>query len=139
MQVKVPKFIEIEDKIISFAGIGITWKQFLALLLGFGGGFIATKIFIAGIGIPLMLVSVVLGGAIAFGRVNDRPFITYLGAAWRFFYNPHTYVWKQVPPRVKVSHDATADASDAGKKSDDTATAASVEAKLSDIAKLLDK
>jgi hypothetical protein len=139
MQVKVPKFIEIEDKIISFAGIGITWKQFLALMLGFGGGFLATKIFIAGIGIPLMLISVILGAAIAFGRVNDRPFITYLGAAWRFFYNPHAYVWKQVPSRVNVSLKEKADASDADKKPKETVTAENVETKLSDIAKLLDK
>jgi len=137
MQVKVPKFIEIEDKIISFAGIGITWKQFLALVLGLGGGFMATKIFIAGIGIPLMLVLVTLGGAIAFGRVNGRPFITYLGAAWRFFYNPHTYVWKQMPSRVNVSHKTDTAASDADKQA--ATTAQDMETKLSDIAKLLDK
>lgn len=135
-QVKVPKFLEIEDKIISVGGFGITWKQFLALVLGLGGGYISTKIFVPAVGVPIMLVSVVLGGAIAFGRVNDRPFVTYLGSAWRFFYNPHTYVWKKVPSRVELPEEKAASDDEAA---DGTATIAEAEQKLAEIAKMLDE
>ena len=138
MQVKVPKFIEIEDKIISVGGVGITWKQFLALMLGLGGGYIATKIFIAPVGVPIMLVSVILGGAIAFGRVNDRPFTTYLGSAWRFFYNPHTYVWKKIPSRVQLSSADSTNEKKAG-DAEDADDTRSPEEKLAEIAKMLDQ
>lgn len=134
MQVKVPKFIEIEDKIISIGGFGITWRQFLALMLGVGGGYIASRIFIAPVGIPIMIVSVIFGVAIAFGRMNGRPLTIYLASAWRFFYKPTTYVWKRIPSHVTLdtSHETTS------KEQDVPQTIADTEAKLAEIAKLLD-
>ena len=139
MQVKVPKFIEIEDKIISVGGFGITWKQFLALLLGLGGGFIANRIFIPIIGIPLMVMSFIFGGAMAFGSAYGRPLTVYLSAVWRFFYKPHNYIWKQTPPRVHFDAPSTHSASSSGKPQNSIQTLAETEKKLSEIAKLLDK
>jgi len=95
MQVKVPKFIEIEDKVV----FGMTWKQFLAVGLGLGGGILANLILVPSIGVPVMLLCIFGGIVLAFVKVNERPFIVFLGSAWRYFYNPHSYIWKRVPVR----------------------------------------
>lgn len=102
MQVKVPKFIDIEDKVLSFGGFGITWKQGVGIGLGIGLGGISYMIFEPFIGIPIALICMILGGAIAFGRVNERPFIVWLGAAIRYYLiAPRSYIWKKQPHRVK--------------------------------------
>jgi len=139
MQVKVPKFIEIEDTIISVGGFGITWKQFLALALGLGGGFIAFRIFIPAVGVPIMIVSSILGSAIAFGRVNGLPLATYLSAAIRFFYRPNTYIWKQTPPRVTFDTPPRTENEVIEKSEGPPQTIDDAEKKLAEVAELLDR
>ncbi len=81
MQYQVPQFIEIEDKIFG----PLTFKQFVYVAGGAGMCFVAYRF------IPMpfsMLVILPLGGfsiALAFYKVNNRPFIDAVESAVRFF------------------------------------------------------
>jgi hypothetical protein len=96
MQFEVPQFIEIEDKIFG----PLTWKQFLFL----GGGVgIAVVLFITAnffvfllVGLPLAL----LGGALAFVPINNRPFSFFLEAVINYFRGQRLYLWRQKSDRI---------------------------------------
>lgn len=89
MQFEVPQFIEIEDKIIG----PLTWRQFvylaggvgLSIILFFAFPFILFILF----GLPIGALSV----ALAFHRVNNRPFSIFLESAVRYFSGIKLYLW----------------------------------------------
>lgn len=91
MRFETPKDIEVEDKIFG----PLSWRQFLYV---FGGvGMAVALFFVAPIwmflffGLPLGL----LGLALAFYPVNERPFLSFLEAFLTFFFNNRLYLWKQ--------------------------------------------
>jgi hypothetical protein len=155
MQVKVPKFIEIEDKVV----FGMTWKQFLSVGMGLGGGILANMILEPYIGVPFMLICILGGIVLAFVKINERPFVVFLGSAWRYFYNPHSYIWKRVPNSVRFEREksisttaspesglrpgagasaATQTAKSPEEQVGDEAVIKNAQAKIAEIAKLLD-
>jgi hypothetical protein len=91
MRFQVPQFIEIEDKI--FGPLTIT--QFVYLAGGFG--------FLGACALMLPLwAAVILGGpvavlglALAFYKVNDRPLITVMEHALNFYVKEKLYIWKK--------------------------------------------
>jgi hypothetical protein len=91
MQYQVPQFIEIEDKIFG----PLTLKQFLYLA---GGGGLCLLFFTL---LPLylavfcMLPVIALALALAFYKVNDRPFIVVIEHAFGYFFGNKLYLWKQ--------------------------------------------
>jgi hypothetical protein len=91
MQYQVPQFIEIEDKIFG----PLTFKQFVYVAGGAGMCFVVYKL------IPMpfsMLVILPLGGfsgALAFYKVNNRPFIDAVESAVRFFMGNKLYLWEK--------------------------------------------
>ncbi len=91
MQYQVPQFIEIEDKIFG----PLTLKQFLYLA---GGGGLCLMFFTL---LPLylavlcMLPVAALSLALAFYKVNDRPFIVVVEHAVGYFFGNKLYLWKQ--------------------------------------------
>ncbi len=91
MQYQVPQFIEIEDKIFG----PLTLKQFLYLA---GAGGICLALFTL---LPLYLAFivaipfVVLGLALAFYQVNERPLVTTLEYAVKYYLGSKLYLWKQ--------------------------------------------
>lgn len=91
MQYQVPQFIEVEDKIFG----PLTFKQF-AYLAGAGG---ITLIFFTLFPLWLTLILsapfIALGVALAFYKVNDRPLITVLEHAVRYYLSGKLYLWKQ--------------------------------------------
>jgi hypothetical protein len=102
MQYQVPQFIEIEDKIFG----PLTLKQFL--YLAGGGGlcllfFTLLPIYIA---LVFMTPVIALSLALAFYRVNDRPFIDVIEHAFGYFFGNKLYLWKQ--REVKQQTTATA-------------------------------
>lgn len=98
MQVKVPKFIDIEDRVI----FNITWKQFLALGLSALAAFLFYKLLQSYIGFPLALLALTFGGALAFVRPNGRPFGVFLKAIWRYNFYPRRYIWnKETLPQIR--------------------------------------
>ena len=69
MQVKVPKFIDIEDKVI----FGLTWRQFLFLGVGGGVGIVAFYVLVQPLGTAIGVVSMTIGAIFALVKINNRP------------------------------------------------------------------
>jgi hypothetical protein len=98
MRYQVPQFIEVEDKVIG----PFTVKQFVYLVGGAGMSFIVytfipfylALILIAGI-IPLSL-------ALAFYKINNKPFIDFLESAFTFYTKKNLYIWKKEEKKVEA-------------------------------------
>ncbi len=91
MRFQVPQFIEIEDRIFG----PLSFKQFIYVV---GGGGIIVLLFFylpnflaAILGIPVG----VFAAALAFYKVNKRPFIITVEAAFKHFFRNKIYVWKK--------------------------------------------
>ncbi len=91
MQFNVPKFIEIEDKIFG----PLTFKQFVYLAGGAGLSALIWWILPQILAIPVVIVVVAFSLALAFYRVNNKPFIHTVQAALQYLSNARLYVWKQ--------------------------------------------
>ena len=94
MQFQVPQFIEIEDKIIG----PFTGRQFAFLLGGFGGGFILYRLlnpYLGSISYAIVIPWILFGLALAYYKVNDRPFIAILEAWFKFNLGSKRYLWKK--------------------------------------------
>jgi len=91
MQFQVPQFIDIEDKIIG----PLTLKQFLymaggLMVLAFLWLYLELGLFII-VAVPIVLLSL----ALAFYKINGRPFIYFLGALATYLTKPRLYLWKK--------------------------------------------
>lgn len=103
MRFQLPQFIDVEDKIFG----PLTFKQFIYLA---GGGSVAL------IGVTLLglfwglLVSspiVILAVALAFYKINNRPFINILESAFKYLTNDKLYIWQKTEktPDQKIEAD----------------------------------
>jgi hypothetical protein len=90
MRFQVPQFIEIEDKIFG----PLTLKQFIYLAGAGGVLFILLKIFPVFIAIFLAIPIVALAVALAFYKINKRPFVLILESAFKYLLSNRLYVWK---------------------------------------------
>lgn len=91
MQYQVPQFIEIEDKIFG----PLTLKQFLYLAGGGGLCLLFFTLLPLYIAIVCMLPVIAFSLALAFYKVNDRPFIVVMEHALGYFFGTKLYLWKQ--------------------------------------------
>ena len=91
MRYQVPQFIEVEDKIFG----PFTFRQFAYLLGGAGVCFIAYKMLPGIIGVPIMLLAAGISLALSFYKVNNRPLINVLEAAFKYFLTSRLYIWKK--------------------------------------------
>ncbi len=93
MRYQVPQFIEFEDKIFG----PLTLKQFVYIAGGAGLAFIIYRvlpsIFLSAI--PMLLV-LTFSAALAFYKVNNKPFITVVEAAFKYLIGTKLYIWKKV-------------------------------------------
>ena len=92
MQYQVPQFIDVEDKIFG----PFTFKQFIYMIGGIALSyilyrFIPSLIFSA---VPIIIV-LAFSAALAFYRVNNRPFINVLESAFRYSVGSKLYLWKK--------------------------------------------
>jgi hypothetical protein len=106
MRYQVPQFIEIEDKVIG----PFTIKQFVYLAGGAGMGFIVYTYLPFYIALVLVAGIIPLSLALAFYKVNNKPFIDFIEAAFLFYTKGNLYVWKKeekqpVPGKAPVSSD----------------------------------
>ena len=92
MKYQVPQFIEVEDKIFG----PLTLKQFI-YLAGGAGLSLAIFIFIHPLILSLLPIIVVLvfSGALAFYKVNNKPFVNFLEASFEYMIHPKLYIWQQ--------------------------------------------
>ncbi len=91
MQFNIPQFIEVEDKIIG----PLTLKQ--ALYLGGGIGLLFMLWFFLKLS-AFIIVAIPIGilcGALAFYKVNGRPFISFLASLLKYLRKPRLYLWKK--------------------------------------------
>ncbi len=101
----VPQFIEVEDKVVG----PFTLRQFIYLIGGAGIAFIAYKLLPLFLAVFIMLPALALGAALAFYKVNNRPFIFLLESAFKYSIGNKLYVWrkeeKKVLPKVVAKQD----------------------------------
>lgn len=101
MQFKVPQNIDMEDRIIG----PLTLSQFFYLL--FGGLIIYIlfgRLYAAGLGFFFWILAIPIGllsFAMAFLRVNDRPFPSFFVALIKFFTQPRQRTWQHYAPPAK--------------------------------------
>lgn len=99
MRYQTPQFIEEDEKLFG----PLTFRQFVYLVGGFGISFIiykTTPLFIAiFIMAPIILVSL----AMAFYKVNERPFIDTLEAAFYFIFSNRLYTYRKTDKPLKQS------------------------------------
>jgi hypothetical protein len=97
-QYQVPQFIEVEDKIFG----PLTLKQFIYLAGGAG----VCLIFFTLLPLWLMLILSVpvmsFSAALAFYKINGRPFIVALEHAVGYFFGSKLYLWKQHEARQQT-------------------------------------
>lgn len=91
MQFKVPQFIDIEDKIFG----PFTFAEFAYLIGGGGIIFVLYKLLPLWIGIFLILPVAGLTICLVFVKINTKPFIYYLQAAFNYLISNKLYIWKQ--------------------------------------------
>jgi hypothetical protein len=92
MRFQTPQFIDIEDKIFG----PLTWKQFLYLAGGIGV-LMASLTLIESRFIAIILSAPIVGlaCALAFLKINNRPFSIYLEALIRYATTSRLYIWKK--------------------------------------------
>lgn len=94
MRYQVPQFIEVEDKIFG----PLTLKQFIYIAGGVGLSFIIYKftpsIFISGI--PILII-MAFSLALAFYKINNKPFINVVESAFKYYTSEKLFLWKKVP------------------------------------------
>ncbi len=101
MRFQVPQFIEVEDKIIG----PFTLKQFI-YLAGTAGIIVvlynALPKFLA---FFLIIPMGGLGIALAFWKINNKPFIEILEAAFKYLAGGKLYIWKKQDPKVEIAEE----------------------------------
>jgi len=102
---QVPQFIEVEDKVVG----PLTFKQFIYLAGGAGLAFV----FYAMLGWYLGMVPIILvlafSFALAFYKINDRPFIYMAEAYIRYLASNKLYIWKKDLNKQAVKKSAELD------------------------------
>lgn len=91
MRYQVPQFIEIEDRVIG----PLTVRQFVYLVGGAGMSFILYTFLPIFLSIILIAIVVPLSLALAFYKINNKPFIDFLEAAFIFYTKQNLYIWKK--------------------------------------------
>lgn len=91
MRFQIPQFIDVEDKIFG----PFTLKQFIYLA---GGASVAlVGVTLLGLFLGLLVASpiVILAVALAFYKVNNRPFIFVLESAFKYITKDKLYIWQK--------------------------------------------
>jgi len=98
MRFQVPQFIEIEDKIFG----PLSFKQFVYVIGGAGISYIFYRILPLFIAIFFIAPILGLALALAFYKINNKPFVHTLEAAFHFFTNNKLYLWQKREPTQKT-------------------------------------
>ncbi len=98
MRFQVPQFIEVEDKIFG----QLTLKQFIYLVGGAGLSFIIYVILDNFI-LSLFPAAIIMGAssALAFLKINNKPFVSVLESAFHYYTNSKLYIWKKSDKPIK--------------------------------------
>ena len=91
MQFKVPQFIDIEDKVVG----NLSFKQFAYLAGGAGLCYISIRLLPSFVSLFLVPALAGLALALAFIKINEKPFAHTLEAFVRYYLKSRLYLWKK--------------------------------------------
>ena len=103
MRFQVPQFIEVEDKIFG----PLTFRQFVYLCGGGGMVFLCIKLLPLFFGILLAIPFGLFAFALAFYKVNNKPFIDIVQAAFNYTLSDKLYIWKHEKKTAKKAVEKT--------------------------------
>ena len=98
-QYHVPQFIEVEDKIFG----PFTFRQFVYVLGGFALAFILWVFLPKFLAILFGLPVVAFTMALAFYKINNRPFIDVAISAVGYFSKSRLYLWRKEEKKMAAS------------------------------------
>ena len=96
MRYQVPQFIEVEDKIFG----PLTFRQFVYLAGGIGFLVILYSFLPSFLAILIGGPIAILGVAVAFIKINNRPFINTVESFLRFRLNKKLYLWRKEQKKI---------------------------------------
>jgi hypothetical protein len=104
MEYQVPQFIEVENKIVG----PLTLKQFI-YLAGAGGLCILFFAYLQIVFAFLLSAPIAaLAAALAFYKVNGKPFVEVLEAGFNYYTGAKLFLWKHSEPNAKEKSAAAA-------------------------------
>ena len=99
MKYQVPQFIDVEDKIFG----PLTFKQFVYVAGSAGMSFVIYKFVPIIIAIPIILAVMGFGLALAFYKVNNKPFIAVVESAIKYWGASKLYIWKKLQKKPEAT------------------------------------
>lgn len=99
MRFQVPQFIDVEDKIFG----PLTIKQFVYIAGGASVCLIFVILFGTFFGLVLASPIMLLAAALAFYKINNRPFINILESAFHYTTKDKLYIWQKRNPEEAAS------------------------------------
>ena len=97
MKYQTPQFIEEEEKLFG----PLSFRQFVYLVGGLGLSFVIYKSIPLIFGIIIIIPLMSLSLALAFFKVNERPFIDTVEAAFYFVFSKRLYTYRKIDKPVK--------------------------------------
>ena len=99
----MPQFIDVEDKIFG----PFTLRQFIYVAGGASAALIAITLFGLFWGLLISSPLVILAAALAFYKINNRPFISVLESAFRYMTRDKLYIWRktEAPPETQETEE----------------------------------
>ena len=91
MRFQVPQFIEVEDKIFG----SLTFKQFIYVAGGIGISVVLFIFLPKFLAILIALPILAFAGALAFYKINSKPFINVVEAFVKYTLTSKLYLWKR--------------------------------------------
>lgn len=108
MRYQVPQFIEVEDKIFG----PLTLKQFLYVAGGASISFMIWTIFPRFFALLLIIPVAIFFLALAFYKVNDRPFLISVENGLKYLTKSKLYIWKREEKMPQKKEDVEKENSD---------------------------
>ncbi len=96
MRYQVPQFIEVEDKIVG----PLTLKQFIYLAGAAGMCVVIYRLLNFYLAILLIVPVASFGAALAFLKINNRPFILMVESFFMYIFSNKLYTWRHEPRKI---------------------------------------
>lgn len=93
MKFQVPQFIDVEDKVFG----PFTFKQFVYIAGGVGLSFVLLKLLPRFLAILLIIPVALFSAALAFYRMNNKPFVQMVESFFKYLFAPRLYLWRHKP------------------------------------------
>jgi hypothetical protein len=102
MRFQIPQFIDVEDKIFG----PFTLKQFIYIAGGISVAVIGVVLLGPVWGLLVTAPIVVLAAALAFYKVNNRPFVNTLESIFKYAIKDKLYIWNKKEPEESKEGEA---------------------------------